>query len=131
MELILSMCKQAMADAVNLNCRILGVGVSTGGRVNPKDGKVLDSTKLINEWSRIDLRSPLSESLHLPVWVDNDGNCAALRRGSAEDPHSTVVDKNKRKERSPRHLRATFMCITMTPSHPHAPPRTRVYVTQT
>ncbi|XP_046698638.1 bifunctional UDP-N-acetylglucosamine 2-epimerase/N-acetylmannosamine kinase [Silurus meridionalis] len=78
MELILSMCKQAMADAVNLNCRILGVGVSTGGRVNPKDGKVLDSTKLINEWSRIDLRSPLSESLHLPVWVDNDGNCAAL-----------------------------------------------------
>lgn len=26
MELILSMCKQAMADAVHLNCRILGVG---------------------------------------------------------------------------------------------------------
>ncbi|TSN95671.1 Bifunctional UDP-N-acetylglucosamine 2-epimerase/N-acetylmannosamine kinase [Bagarius yarrelli] len=78
MELILCMCKQAMADAVNLNCRILGVGVSTGGRVNPKDGVVMDSTKLINEWSHIDLRSPLSQSLHLPVWVDNDGNCAAL-----------------------------------------------------
>ncbi|KAG7313818.1 hypothetical protein KOW79_022314 [Hemibagrus wyckioides] len=78
MELILSMCKQAMTDAVSLNCRILGVGVSTGGRVNPKDGVVLDSTKLINEWNRIDLRSPLSQLLHLPVWVDNDGNCAAL-----------------------------------------------------
>ncbi|XP_026990482.1 bifunctional UDP-N-acetylglucosamine 2-epimerase/N-acetylmannosamine kinase isoform X1 [Tachysurus fulvidraco] len=78
MELILSMCKQAMADAISLNCRILGVGVSTGGRVNPKDGVVMDSTKLINEWSHIDLRSPLSHSLHLPVWVDNDGNCAAL-----------------------------------------------------
>ncbi|KAM9449468.1 bifunctional UDP-N-acetylglucosamine 2-epimerase/N-acetylmannosamine kinase isoform 2-T2 [Clarias gariepinus] len=78
MELILSMCKQAMVDAVNLNCRILGVGVSTGGRVNPQDGVVLDSTKLINEWSHIDLRSPVSQSLHLPVWVDNDGNCAAL-----------------------------------------------------
>lgn len=27
-ELILTMCKQAMADAVHLNCRILGVGMS-------------------------------------------------------------------------------------------------------
>ncbi|XP_062864844.1 bifunctional UDP-N-acetylglucosamine 2-epimerase/N-acetylmannosamine kinase isoform X2 [Trichomycterus rosablanca] len=78
MELILSMCKRAMVDAVDLNCRILGVGVSTGGRVNPRDGLILDSTKLINEWSCINLRSPISNALHLPVWVDNDGNCAAL-----------------------------------------------------
>lgn len=77
-ELILTMCKQAMADAVHLNCRILGVGVSTGGRVNPQEGVVLHSTKLINEWSSVDIRTPLSSALHLPVWVDNDGNCAAL-----------------------------------------------------
>lgn len=103
-ELILTMCKQAMVDAVHLNCRILGVGmsafvsclhlcvhiftqsftvhflsgVSTGGRVNPQDGVVLHSTKLINEWSSVDIRTPLSSALHLPVWVDNDGNCAAL-----------------------------------------------------
>lgn len=107
-ELILTMCKQAMVDAVNLNCRILGVGmsaffsrvsfctvhtftqsltvhflaflsgVSTGGRVNPQDGVILHSTKLINEWSSVDIRTPLSSALHLPVWVDNDGNCAAL-----------------------------------------------------
>ncbi|XP_043096872.1 bifunctional UDP-N-acetylglucosamine 2-epimerase/N-acetylmannosamine kinase isoform X5 [Puntigrus tetrazona] len=77
-ELILTMCKQAMADAVHLNCRILGIGVSTGGRVNPQDGIVLHSTKLIKEWSSVDIRTPLSSALHLPVWVDNDGNCAAL-----------------------------------------------------
>uniref|UniRef100_A0A673H000 Bifunctional UDP-N-acetylglucosamine 2-epimerase/N-acetylmannosamine kinase-like n=1 Tax=Sinocyclocheilus rhinocerous TaxID=307959 RepID=A0A673H000_9TELE len=77
-ELILTMCKQAMADAIHLNCRILGVGVSTGGRVNPQDGIVLHSTKLINEWSSVDIRTPISSALHLPVWVDNDGNCAAL-----------------------------------------------------
>uniref|UniRef100_A0A8C2ELR2 Bifunctional UDP-N-acetylglucosamine 2-epimerase/N-acetylmannosamine kinase n=1 Tax=Cyprinus carpio TaxID=7962 RepID=A0A8C2ELR2_CYPCA len=77
-ELMLTMCKQAMADAVHLNCRILGVGVSTGGRVNPQDGIVLHSTKLINEWSSVDIRTPISSALHLPVWVDNDGNCAAL-----------------------------------------------------
>ncbi|XP_012987340.2 bifunctional UDP-N-acetylglucosamine 2-epimerase/N-acetylmannosamine kinase isoform X3 [Esox lucius] len=76
--LILKMCKEALSDAVCLNCRILGVGVSTGGRVNPQEGVVLHSTKLIQEWSSIDIRTPLSDALHLPVWVDNDGNCAAL-----------------------------------------------------
>lgn len=52
--------------------------MSTGGRVNPQEGVVLHSTKLIQEWSSVDLRTPISDALHLPVWVDNDGNCAAL-----------------------------------------------------
>lgn len=78
MQLILKMCSDAIQDAVCLNCRILGIGVSTGGRVNPHDGLVLHSTKLIEQWSSVDLRTPISDALHLPVWVDNDGNCAAL-----------------------------------------------------
>ncbi|MBN3305564.1 GLCNE kinase, partial [Amia calva] len=77
-ELILKMCIEAVSEAVHYNCRILGVGVSTGGRVNPQEGVVLHSTKLIQEWSSVDIRAPISDSLHLPVWVDNDGNCAAL-----------------------------------------------------
>ncbi|XP_009950459.1 PREDICTED: bifunctional UDP-N-acetylglucosamine 2-epimerase/N-acetylmannosamine kinase isoform X3 [Leptosomus discolor] len=78
LELILKMCVEAASEAVNVNCRILGVGVSTGGRVNAREGIVLHSTKLIQEWSSVDLRTPISDALHLPVWVDNDGNCAAL-----------------------------------------------------
>ncbi|XP_033976428.1 bifunctional UDP-N-acetylglucosamine 2-epimerase/N-acetylmannosamine kinase isoform X2 [Trematomus bernacchii] len=78
MQLMLKMCADATRDAVSLNCRILGVGVSTGGRVNPQEGVVMHSTKLIQEWSSVDLRTPLSDALHLPVWVENDGNCAAL-----------------------------------------------------
>ncbi|XP_015228155.1 PREDICTED: bifunctional UDP-N-acetylglucosamine 2-epimerase/N-acetylmannosamine kinase isoform X3 [Cyprinodon variegatus] len=78
MHLILKMCKDAVQDGVHLNCRILGVGISTGGRVNPQEGIVLHSTKLIQEWSSVDLRTPISDALGLPVWVDNDGNCAAL-----------------------------------------------------
>lgn len=54
------------------------LGVSTGGRVNPQEGVVLHSTKLIEEWSSVDLRTPIADVLQLPVWVDNDGNCAAL-----------------------------------------------------
>ncbi|KAM8879197.1 bifunctional UDP-N-acetylglucosamine 2-epimerase/N-acetylmannosamine kinase isoform 1-T2 [Spinachia spinachia] len=78
MQLILKMCIDATRDAVCLNCRILGVGVSTGGRVNPQEGVVVHSTKLIQEWSSVDLRTPIADVLQLPVWVDNDGNCAAL-----------------------------------------------------
>ncbi|XP_034750555.1 bifunctional UDP-N-acetylglucosamine 2-epimerase/N-acetylmannosamine kinase isoform X2 [Etheostoma cragini] len=78
MQLMLKMCADAMQDAVRNNCRILGVGVSTGGRVNPQEGVVLHSTKLIQDWSSVDLRTPISDALHLPVWIDNDGNCAAL-----------------------------------------------------
>ncbi|KAM7009506.1 bifunctional UDP-N-acetylglucosamine 2-epimerase/N-acetylmannosamine kinase-like [Tautogolabrus adspersus] len=78
MKLMLKICADATRDAVGLNCRLLGVGVSTGGRVNPQEGVVLHSTKLIQEWSSVDLRTPISDALHLPVWVDNDGNCAAL-----------------------------------------------------
>lgn len=78
MQLIVKMCAVAMQESVCLNCRILGVGISTGGRVNPQEGVVLHSTKLIQEWSSVDLRTPISDALHLPVWVDNDGNCAAL-----------------------------------------------------
>ncbi|XP_057578189.1 bifunctional UDP-N-acetylglucosamine 2-epimerase/N-acetylmannosamine kinase isoform X3 [Hippopotamus amphibius kiboko] len=77
-NVILQMCVEAAAEAVKLNCRILGVGISTGGRVNPREGIVLHSTKLIQEWNSVDLRTPVSDTLHLPVWVDNDGNCAAL-----------------------------------------------------
>ncbi|XP_064901633.1 bifunctional UDP-N-acetylglucosamine 2-epimerase/N-acetylmannosamine kinase isoform X4 [Columba livia] len=78
LELILKMCVEAASEALTVNCRILGVGISTGGRVNPREGIVLHSTKLIQEWSSVDLRTPISDALHLPVWVDNDGNCAAL-----------------------------------------------------
>ncbi|XP_072318582.1 bifunctional UDP-N-acetylglucosamine 2-epimerase/N-acetylmannosamine kinase [Eucyclogobius newberryi] len=95
-NLILKMCTEAMQDAIRLNCRILGVGISSGGRVNPQDGVVLHSTKLIQEWSSVDLRTPISDALHLPVWVDNDGNCAALAekkfgQGRGVENFATVI----------------------------------------
>ncbi|KAJ8262535.1 hypothetical protein GJAV_G00167520 [Gymnothorax javanicus] len=78
MQLILKMCTDAANEASDLNCRILGVGVSTGGRVNARDGVVMDSTNLIHEWSGVDIRTPICDALQLPVWVENDGNCTAL-----------------------------------------------------
>ncbi|NXD05374.1 GLCNE kinase, partial [Certhia familiaris] len=73
--------KRAQKRWLDFNFSLLyfwDLGISTGGRVNPREGIVLHSTKLIQEWSSVDLRTPISDALHLPVWVDNDGNCAAL-----------------------------------------------------
>uniref|UniRef100_A0A8D1RM87 UDP-N-acetylglucosamine 2-epimerase domain-containing protein n=1 Tax=Sus scrofa TaxID=9823 RepID=A0A8D1RM87_PIG len=109
-NLILQMCVEAAAEAVKLNCRILGVGISTGGRVNPREGIVLHSTKLIQEWNSVDLRTPLSDTLHLPVWVDNDGNCAALAerkfgQGKGLENFVTLITgTGKRSRRLPQEL---------------------------
>lgn len=77
-ELILKLLVEQSKKAVELNCRVLGVGVSTGGRVNPTEGVVMHSTDSLKGWDEVDLRTPISSFLHLPVWVDNDGNCSAL-----------------------------------------------------
>ncbi|XP_022091734.1 bifunctional UDP-N-acetylglucosamine 2-epimerase/N-acetylmannosamine kinase-like isoform X1 [Acanthaster planci] len=78
MSKLLEMLMNLAQKAISLNCRVLGVGISTGGRVDPGGGVVKHSTKALEGWSEIDLRTPISSMLHLPVWVDNDGNCAAL-----------------------------------------------------
>ncbi|XP_071792894.1 bifunctional UDP-N-acetylglucosamine 2-epimerase/N-acetylmannosamine kinase-like isoform X2 [Asterias amurensis] len=78
MTRLLEMLMNISQKAISLNCRVLGVGISTGGRVDPSQGVVKHSTKALEGWSEIDLRTPISSLLHLPVWVDNDGNCAAL-----------------------------------------------------
>ncbi|XP_030841746.1 bifunctional UDP-N-acetylglucosamine 2-epimerase/N-acetylmannosamine kinase isoform X1 [Strongylocentrotus purpuratus] len=78
MKALLELLLEATKESYALNCRVLGVGISTGGRVNSKEGLVMHSTKAIAGWDEIDLRTPIETTLHLPVWVDNDGNCAAL-----------------------------------------------------
>lgn len=78
MNQILKLLKEQSLKAISLNCRVLGIGVSTGGRVNPTEGIVMHSTDSLKGWDEVDLRTPISSVLHLPVWVDNDGNCSAL-----------------------------------------------------
>lgn len=60
--------------------RLLGAGlgvtgyfVGAGGRVNPP--------RHLESWALIDLVEVCGEGLGLPVWVDNDGNVAAVGEG--------------------------------------------------
>ena len=76
-DVLAALISDAKKKAVEHDCRLLGIGISTGGRVDPKEGALLDATSLIHDWSYVNLRALLSSKVELPVWVDNDGNCAA------------------------------------------------------
>ena len=54
-----------------------GVGISTGGQVDYTTGVIVSSTAIIPDWSNVPLRGVIGGACHLPVYADNDGNCAA------------------------------------------------------
>jgi N-acetylglucosamine repressor len=56
--------------------RVLGVGVSISGFVDPETGTELYTPIL--GWQRVPLREPLTERLTVPVWIENDVNALAL-----------------------------------------------------
>lgn len=55
-----------------------GVGVGTGGWVDPQDGHIVYATPLLPGWTGLPLRARLAEALGLSVAVDNDVNVAGL-----------------------------------------------------
>lgn len=54
-----------------------GVGVGFPCHIDFDGGRVIIATNL-PRWEDVPLRDRLSETLGVPVWVDNDTNCAAL-----------------------------------------------------
>ncbi|MBI4278481.1 MAG: ROK family protein [Armatimonadetes bacterium] len=57
---------------------IEGIGVGTGGVVEPGTGRVLSATALIREWAGKNLAAEIEERCGHPCRVDNDGNAQAL-----------------------------------------------------
>jgi UDP-N-acetylglucosamine 2-epimerase/N-acetylmannosamine kinase len=78
LDQMISLLSELKDEAGRNEWHVLGVGVSTGGRVDFEKGEIVHSTALLPEWQHVPLRDILQTSLQLPVWVDNDGNCAAL-----------------------------------------------------
>lgn len=59
---------------------VTGIGMSTGGRVNFKNGTIGDSTSAIAGWKNIHIKQILEERFGIPAVVDNDGNCSAIAK---------------------------------------------------
>lgn len=69
---------RAAARADSEGLKTVGVGISTGGRVDFKTGTIVDSTALIADWQNVHIKDIVEESLDIPTAVDNDGNCSAI-----------------------------------------------------
>jgi glucokinase len=61
-----------------LGVGVAAIGISTGGDVDAANGRIAYATPLLPGWAGLDLRAKFQRELHVPVCVENDGNCAAL-----------------------------------------------------
>ncbi len=57
--------------------RVFGMGVSVSGRyIGP--GARYNTPRLLDDWALIDIDRLFSDRFDIPVWVENDGNAAAI-----------------------------------------------------
>ncbi len=59
------------------NTRIFGVGVGIPGTFMRETGQV-NTPLVLEDWANINTEAVLEEDLQLPVWIENDGNAAAI-----------------------------------------------------
>jgi glucokinase-like ROK family protein len=67
---------QALTIAKDYGLRPLGVGVGLPGLVNIRQGNLIMAPNL--HWNNVPLRLIWNQRFHLPVYVDNEANLAAL-----------------------------------------------------
>lgn len=58
--------------------KIEGIGLSTGGVVDPESGTIIHATSLLPGWQGTPIKQIIEENIGLKANVDNDGNMAAL-----------------------------------------------------
>ncbi len=75
-ELTLSLIDDAIANCRSHQLRSLGIGVSTPGIVDLKEQVLVFAPNL--HWRNVSLGSIYAEHTGLPVFIDNDGNSAAI-----------------------------------------------------
>jgi predicted NBD/HSP70 family sugar kinase len=71
------MIDTAIADAGRDRARLVGIGVGVTGYFIG-DGARLNPPRLLDPWALVPLDTILAEALGEKVWIDNDGNVAAI-----------------------------------------------------
>jgi predicted NBD/HSP70 family sugar kinase len=71
--LVKNMCKRCDVRHEAL----LGVGVAVPGPVRPDTGQVLRAS-VVPTWAGLDIRGPFEAAFDLPIFADNESNCAAI-----------------------------------------------------
>jgi len=71
----LDLCAQLFSLAAK---RVVGIGVATGGQVDPKTGVVFAATPLLPGWVGMPIKTIFEERFHVPTRVINDASAAAV-----------------------------------------------------
>ncbi len=82
------MIDAAIADAGRDRSRLVGIGIGVTGYFIG-DGARLNPPRLLDPWALIPLDTILADALGQKVWIDNDGNVAAI--GEAMLGHGRVT----------------------------------------
>jgi glucokinase len=82
-ERILGHLYEAIEEVIDPS--IEGIGIGTAGQVDPDTGIVVTATPNLKDWSGVPLKRLVEDRFHLPTYVDNDGNVAALGEWWAGD----------------------------------------------
>ncbi|MCD6385133.1 putative N-acetylmannosamine-6-phosphate 2-epimerase [Candidatus Sumerlaeota bacterium] len=77
---LIEFLREAIRDILNQyeDSAITGIGISTGGIVDPHSGTILHATPLLPGWMGTPVVDILQREFQLPVRVDNDGNMGAI-----------------------------------------------------
>ena len=70
--------EQCRSVAVRQNTTPSGIGIATGGWVDPVKGRVIHATGNLPQWSGTEIRTVLEKQSGLPVTVENDANAMAV-----------------------------------------------------
>ncbi len=73
-----SVAKQLFMRSNELNYKPLALGVATAGWINTETGTVAYATNNIPEWSGTRIGQRLSETVGIPIAIENDANASAL-----------------------------------------------------
>ncbi len=72
---------------------VVGIGVGTGGQVDPRRGVIVSATDLLPGWAGTDVKTAFQDAFKLSTSVDNDVNALAVgeaRFGAARGRQSVV-----------------------------------------
>jgi glucokinase len=89
-------CKTLLSEADNLSVEVVAIGIGSPGRIDSKNGIVIDCTPNIKDWLGTNIRQAFASEFNLPVFVDNDANLAAygeysLRRLAGHNESPLIV----------------------------------------
>lgn len=74
---LLALCRQVLDDAAVPTEQIAGIGISCAGPIDMEKGLIKTAPNLPG-WSDVPLVSIFEEALHIPTFLENDANAAAV-----------------------------------------------------